>query len=264
MNFRGISRVILSSALLFGAASFANASLVGFYSFNGNVNDTSGNNNNGVISGTPTFVSGAPFGGQAISFDGVTNSFVTVPINVSVAASPQVTFGAWVNASTLTATSATIRGVISNDDGDFDRTIDVDTRNGGLLWSVFIGGSVKGSTPVTANQWILIAASYDQSTQSYLFDVNGTFVSGTTAFDTNSVTSGLTFGRNPNFDSPFGGQMADAFVFNQALTQAQLDNIQANGPSAILGTTAVPEPASLVLLSAGLIIAGAIRRKRGR
>ena len=195
-------------------------------------------------------------------FRRVTNSFVTVPINVSVAATPQMTFGAWVNANNLTVTSGVIRGVISNDDGNFDRTIDVDTRNGGVLWSAFIGSGVKGSTPVTANQWIFIAASYDQSTQSYLFDVNGTFVSGTTAFDTNSVTSGLTFGRNPNFDSPFGGQMADAFVFNQALTQAELNHIQANGPSAILDTTAVPEPASLVLLSGGLFIFGTIRHRR--
>jgi hypothetical protein len=250
--------------------SAAQTALVAFYPFNGNVNDASGNGLTGVVTGSPTFANNAPFGGQAIQFDGSTNSFVTIPLDIDPAAVPQITFGAWVNASPATVTSDVIRGLISNDDGDYDRTLDIDTRNGGLQWSAFIGGSVVANGAVTANTWTFLAVRYNQTANSYAFNVNGSQIAGTTNFDNTNVTTGTTIGRNPNFDSPFGGEMADAFVFNQVLTDQQIANIQANGPSAILAlggsptpAGTVPEPGTSLLVSGGLLIAvGMIRRKR--
>jgi len=252
-----LCRAAIAAVLLFPTA--AHASLVGFYTFNGSTADSSGNGNNGVLTGTATFTNNAPFGGQAIQFDGVSNSFVTVPINTSPAALPQVTYGGWVLASQA---NAVIRGVISNDDGNFDRTIDVDTRNGGLQWSAFIGGSVVANTAVVPGAWTFVAVRFDQATNSYSFDVGANRISCTTNFDTNSVTSGTTIGRNPNFDSPFGGEFADVFFFNQVLTNAQIDAIRVGGPTAVLDAAgAVPEPGTF-LLSGLLLVFGAIGRRR--
>ncbi len=259
-TFAGIRVAALAAAVVaFPAASgMAQAGLLGFYPFNGNANDASGNGNNGVVTGSPTYVSGAPFGGQAIQFDGASNSFVTVPIDISVANLSQVTFGGWFNSS---VDSGGIRGVVSNDDGNFDRTIDVDTRPGGFQWSIFIGGNVVGNGQVTKNTWTFVVARYDQTTNSYAFNVDGSQISGTTNFDADSVTTGTTIGRNPNFDSPFAGQMADVFFYDQYLSDVQINAIRANGPSAITGASTVPEPASLALVGGFLLLGGFLRRR---
>src|SRR5580700_423393 len=74
----------------------AQAGLIALYPFNGSLADISGNGNTATDSGTPTYVSGAPFGGEAISFDGSGSAIVTGPLNISPANYPQLTMGAWV------------------------------------------------------------------------------------------------------------------------------------------------------------------------
>jgi hypothetical protein len=67
----------LGLIVLAGVVSATN-SLVAEYRFDGDVNDSSGNNNNGVTQGDPVFVDG--FLGQALSFDGV-DDYVEVADN---------------------------------------------------------------------------------------------------------------------------------------------------------------------------------------
>jgi hypothetical protein len=132
-------------------------------------------------------------------------------------------------------------GIISNDDGSFDRTLDIDSRsaNGGATWSAFVGGSIAGKVQAKPGKWVFLAVSYDQSSSPgrYAFYVNDgsrTSVStGVDAFDSDSVTTGVTIGRNPNFDQPFNGEIANAFFYGGVLTRAQIDKIIALGPAAI-------------------------------
>jgi hypothetical protein len=217
----------------------ARAGLLALYSFNGNLKDSSGHGKTAHASGAPTYVDGAPFGGRAISFDGSGHAIVTAPLNISPAALPQLTMGAWVNASSVATPQY---GIISNDDGSFDRSLDIDNRplTGGA-WSAFVGGEVVGKVAATPNKWIFIAVSFDQaagpSTGTYKFYVNDgsktITLAGADNFDANSVTTGVTIGRNPNFDQPFTGKVADAFFYAGILTKEQIEKIIARGPSAI-------------------------------
>ena len=79
------------------------AGLVAAYNFdqgNGNVlADTSGNNNNGTITGA-SWVTNGKFGG-ALSFSGATNSYVTVPNAASLQLTSSMTLEAWVDPTTL-------------------------------------------------------------------------------------------------------------------------------------------------------------------
>jgi len=226
---------------LFSIGSARADHLIALYPFNGTLHDASGNGRTAHDSGTPTYVAGAPFGGKAISFDGSGHAIVTAPLNISPAALPQLTMGAWVYANSVATPQY---GIISNDDGSFDRSLTIDSRPAPKpVWSAFVGGSVVGKVPAATDKWIFLAASFDQSSGpssgSYTFYVNDgsttTTLSGADSFDSNSVTSGATIGRNPNFDQPFNGMVADAFFYAGILTREQIAKIIARGPSAIPG-----------------------------
>jgi len=227
---------------LFGANSDAvpNAStkLLALYTFNGTLADASGNGRTAHDSGTPTYVTGAPFGGKAIVFNGLGSAIVTAPLNISVAGLKQVTFGGWFKAASIATPQY---GIVSNDDGDFDRSIDIDARDpgGGIKWSAFVGGSVNGKVAVAVGKWVFVAVSFNQAVLPghYVLYVHSgsttTTVSGTDHFDGNSVTTRVTIGKNPNFDHPFKGQAANVFFEHLILTPTQIANIIAHGPSAL-------------------------------
>ncbi len=213
------------------------AGLVALYTFNGTPTDSSGHGKTATDSGTPAYDSGAPFGGEAISFDGTGHAIVSAPLNISVANMPQLTMGAWV----LAKTDATPQyGIMSNDNGGFDRTIDIDSRaSAGVNWSAFVGGSVVGNVPVVTNKWYFVAVSYNNAKGpgSYVLYVNDgaktTTLAGADQFDSDSVTKSVTIGSNPDFDQAFHGEMANAFFYNGILTKTQIDAIIARGPKVI-------------------------------
>lgn len=242
MNPRFVCLVgaLVMSAILPPRTSGAQSTLMALYTFNGTLADASGNAKTASASGTPAYVTGAPFGGQAISFDGSGKSVVTAPLNISVAALKQVTFGAWVRAQSVDSPNY---GVISNDDGNFDRSLDIDTRTAktGANWSAFVGGAVIGKLRAAVGKWVFLAISFNQLSGPgryafYVDDGSGMQVlTGTDGFDSDSVTTGVTIGRNPKFDQPFHGEIADAFFYRGILTRAQIEKIIAKGPSALPG-----------------------------
>jgi hypothetical protein len=237
----GITAALVLAGGLAPAAGSPNG-LMALYSFNGTLRDSSGNAKTAATGGAAaSYVAGAPFGGKALKFGGAVKSIVTVPLNISVAALPQVTFGAWVHASTVQTPQY---GLVSNDDGDFDRTLDIDNRTGGSAptWSAFIGGSVVGKVPAVPGKWMFVAVSYDQQSApgTYTFYVNDgsktSVLTGADSFDSDSVTKGVTIGSNPNFDQAFRGEISNLFFYRGILTKDRIEAIAAKGPSAIPGS----------------------------
>lgn len=209
--------------------------LLALYSFNGTLADSSGNGRTAHDSGTPVYATGAPFGGKAISFSGTGSAIVTAPLNISVTGLRQVTFGGWFKALSVATPNY---GVVSNDDGDYDRSIDIDGRPTGFAtWSAFVGGTVVGKVRVVVGKWYFVAVSFNQATLPghYAFYVNNgtttTTQTGIDNFDTNSVTTRVTIGRNPNFDHPYKGQAANVFFEHLILTPAQINSVILHGPS---------------------------------
>jgi hypothetical protein len=249
-GLRTVGRFALATLCLglAGSISPASASLIAYYPLSGNLNDISGNGNTGTAGPDLTF---AP-GGGIVSTGADRNQFFTAPVNINLL--PQVTFGGWFD---TTATNA-VRGLIANDTGGFGRGIDIDNRNGVNGYAAFNGaglfGQPGGVTPSGGSTFDFIAVTYNSATNTQTLDVNGNFFTSTGT----SPPAGqnvLTIGENPTFDNAFGGIIKDVFIYNTALTPAQLNALQANG---------VPEPASCVLFAmaaAGLLVAV---RRRGK
>ena len=229
------------------------ANLIGFYSFNGTASDSSGRGNDGTIHGSPTFTANAPFGGSAITFagddSGHKNDYITVPIDTAIEDTQQETFGGWFLVSSGASTCC-IRGLISSDDGGFDPTLGIDTRNGSFQFTAFTGGNLAGIGTANNGQWTFVAVSYNNLTQTYILQVGNTQIAGTTYFDNGSLEGRTYIGINPNFDFEFNGEIADVFFYNTALSAWQLNAIAQGGPSAIL---AIPnnQTTSLLLGSSG-------------
>jgi hypothetical protein len=197
---------------------------VAYYNFNAGPNDVSGNGHNPTLSDDPpTFAFAGGYEGGDYIFNSANENSMTVPLDIGPTAMPQLTMGDWFYAFGVAGQG----GLLSDDNGGFDRTIDIDTRDsdGTPDWSAFNGTGVVAGGPVTAGQWTFVAVRYDQATGTMAFDVNGTFTYSETHFDLSQLNT-FTIGRNPSFAAWFDGEIDDVFVYNQLLSNAQLDTIQ--------------------------------------
>lgn len=242
----------------------ASAGLIALYDFNGTTDDVSGNHKNPVAGTISGYASGVE--GQAGVFNGSTNR-LQLPINVSPALMPSLTMGVWVSA--LETRNRT--GIMSADDNspaNFDRQIGIDDRriggSGGpalFSYSAFVGGSmgVLASSVAASSAFTFLAARYDGNTVT-LF-VNGQSFTANDTTDNDPIEyPQLWLGKNPSFDSSFQGTLDNAFVFDEALSDAQIEAIRTGGASAIM-TVAVPEPAATAI-AAGCMVVTFLRRRR--
>lgn len=236
----------------------ASADLIGYYEFEGNALDSSGNGNHGTLSATAPTVTAAGFDGSGYQFgSGGANTFITVPIDINPGVLPQVTFGGWFNADVA---DLVIRGVISHDDGGFDRTITIDTRNGDGTadWQLFAGNTFPfagAAGAVVPGDWVFVAASYDATGDSCFF-LSGLY-GCTSSQPGGSIRTDTTIGRNPGFDLPFIGRADNVFFFDEALTEDELNRIFENGIR-----LDVAEPGTTATFALGALALGLARRRR--
>ena len=232
----------------------ANAALIGLYQFNdaGNLGlDSSGNSNHATNSGATYNATG--FQDGAVRLNG--SSWLRSPIDVSTAALPQLTWGAWVRPTT----AAAFQTVLSADNGNYDRQLSIDPRGGPVAWSAFTGtGVLNSATPASTGDWTFLAAVYDQAASQLTFYVNGAVFSAATNF---GASHGFfDIGHNPSYGEFFSGLIDNVFVYDEALSAAQISDIRANGfPSA---PAEVPAPGMFGLLSMAVLGMAGLRRRK--
>lgn len=165
-RLRIVWNAALAVALCLGGTvpAFAQSGLVAAYGFDegsgSTVNDSSGQGNNGVVSGAAWTTTGK-FGG-ALSFDGV-SSWVTVPHSAALALTKGMTIEAWIR----TASPAGWRAIALKE------------RTGGLSYALY-GGDLNGHpagfvhrtsdldatgpSALPTNVWTHVATTYDGAT----------------------------------------------------------------------------------------------------
>jgi hypothetical protein len=202
-------------------ARAATSSLVGAWSFDESSGttafDSSGNSNNGAISGA-TRVPGKF--GNALQFDGV-NDMVSVADANSLDLTSGMTLEAWIKPSAL---------------GTMWRTVAIKEQTKQLAYALYAGNgkgkpsghvfttrdtAVAGTGRVTPNTWTHIAATYDGKLLRLY--KNGVEIAEA-ALATGAVQSNrpLRFGGNSVWNEWFKGAIDEMRIYNRALSPAEL------------------------------------------
>jgi hypothetical protein len=208
--------------------------LVGYWPFNGNANDMSGNNLNGNVIGAT--ITNDRFGNpsSAYNFDfnnvsfGLQNQEIYVPFSPILNVN-NITISLWVYQREYYWTG--------NSNPPFSTLIarfqfGYSTPNGEAWminsWPSKIGAFATSSTPITLNQWTHIVSSYDGNVgKTYINGVLVGSINNTNGINING-NSGISIGESNQANGfwwPTNGIIDDIGIWNRALTQEEITNL---------------------------------------
>ncbi|HET7208804.1 MAG TPA: LamG-like jellyroll fold domain-containing protein, partial [Terriglobales bacterium] len=230
----------------------ASTGLVAAYAFNEGsgtiVTDSSGNGNNGSISGA-TWTTAGKFGG-ALSFNG-TSSRVIINDSASLHLSTGMTLEAWVAPSSVPTNWQDV--VYKENDIYFLEAGSSVTNSPPAIGATFSSqGSqfMPGVSALPANTWTHLAATYDGATlRLYL---NGVQVAGRSISDSlTSSSNALQIGGDAAFGQYFKGIIDEVRVYNRALATSEIQNDMITPVSQSLDTQPPTAPSNLVGAASG-------------
>ena len=268
-------RSLAFASALFLVGTAHSAIVMGWYRFDDPTNlgrDYSGNNKNGTVinNGAAPVYTANGFTGGAADFLG--GGKIDIPFNTGPSLWPNLTWGAWVNPDAVNG----IRAILNNDDGGFDRSLNIDSRAGGK-YAAFVGETPpfhynSGVAPVVG-QWIFFGAVYENNFDGAglgrmsLYIGNQVIPNIPTRFN-NTIHSFTSIGGSPGFGEFWDGRIDDVFIIDGAATAAQMAQIMANPnniPAIAAQIGVIPEPGTWA--AAALLAGGAAFmrwRRRGK
>ena len=199
--------------------------LVGWWPFNGNANDESGNGNNGTLNG-PTLTADR-FGNanKAYSFDGVNDYVNCGNGQILNQFSTNITVSAWVKSQPSVSTDKNIISKYGCNPGGWS----LETAQNTLVAN-FTGctQNVTNQTNLNSGQWTHVIG-VKEATNWKIF-VNGVLnntSSGTFNYDLNSGFNLIIGVQNDNFNPTtyWDGLIDDIGIWNRALTQQEINNL---------------------------------------
>ncbi len=238
------------SLFIEGPAFPASARLLGFYPFDGNTEDASGNGKHAVRVSGIEYVAGHE--GQAASFAGRPDSYVDLPLDAGVTAVPDLTWGAWVKPTReITSRSE----ILSTDNGSYDRVLTIDDRIGGQSTGVFRFAAMAGprhgvmplqQVPVPVNEWRFVAAVYRSESKLValyvedpaLGDGQGGLASQFGTAEIGPSANWIRVGGHFGGIEPFAGAIDNVFIISGALGHPHLEQFRTQGASAVLKSVA--------------------------
>jgi glucose/arabinose dehydrogenase len=217
MQGSAVITLTISNAQVSSSTSFTltagNPTLMARYAFDGNATDSTGNGNNGTLTGGPAFVTGR-IGTQAINFNGV-NQYDTVPISVRT----NFTIAFWVNttASTTGTVWTTGLGMVSADvagvANDFGISLII---NGEVGFGVGNPNTSLASTAsINDGQWHHVAITRTSSTGLMTVFIDGV---------QNGATNGPTGGRTTPTAIRIGGILSGGGFFPGTIDELRIYN----------------------------------------
>jgi uncharacterized protein (TIGR02145 family) len=226
--------------------------LVGYWSFNGNANDESGNGNNGTVTGATLTTDRFGVANKAYSFNG-TNNYIRINsapnLNVS-----SFTISGWFNASTLpTDDFLGAKGIFGKwwqtpnvCNGNYNAYLVCLTKPAvpntpviGGATSFYEGNLFYANTAISANSWYHFVFIHDATSGGKLY-INGVLYSTNTSLgalcnSTNAIHIGADM-NNGNLYRFFGGKLDDFGLWNRTLTAQEISNLY---------TTTAPPPIAI-------------------
>ena len=209
--------------------------LVGYWPFNGNANDQSGNGNNGTVNGATLTFDRYGNANNAYDFDG-NNTHINVPLQQNLQGNK--TFSCWIKlplnfinpyCNFITAKNQSL--TLPND------YLSVNGNNPSYISSNTVGYFYDGKTGLSSsfnvndNLWHNIILTHNYNLQEAKLYIDGIFINSiiSTNFSINSLVDRLVFGGDLNSDvsanASLLGQLDDIGIWNRALSQQEITNI---------------------------------------
>ncbi len=206
--------------------------LVGWWPFNGNANDESGNGHNGAVNGATLCPDRFNNANSAYYFNGISD-FISVP-HSSVFNMQQSTWIVWVKIpSTTGGNGYYIMGIQDNALHHVTFHEFQGYSGSQIGWAPGQAAGVGGSNLV--NNWHMLAITYDQSisTNNFTFYFDGQQGSTSTIQPFSFNNGDLRFGINSNngYWERLNGQVDDAVMYNRILTQEEITALYTGVPT---------------------------------
>ena len=209
--------------------------LVGWWPFNGNANDESGNGNNGAVNGATLTVDRFGNNGKAYSFDGV-NDFINFSSNTSFNILSDVTISCWSKTISNISSQQQLIWFGDSQSGKDPYSVAINSNN----YFYFRRDVASGTTIRQINSlstfnsnYYHIVGTYNSSTNRMKIYINGLIQDSVNAdYSINYTTQNmyLNFGVANNGTQQFyKGSLDDIGIWNRALTQQEITNLYNGG-----------------------------------
>jgi hypothetical protein len=206
--------------------------LVGWWPFDCNADDQSGNSNHGVVSGATSAADRNGGNNKAYSFDGV-DDYIVVDWTNSLAeldTRNQFTYSAWMNDRSRSMFCLMNAQHPSDDNAGWE----VCTLGSVFEWlspsfNSITNAAGRGCSPaIPQNEWRHVALAYDGTTRRYRLYVNGVLeCTDTATVDVPTITGGkLYFGYSAlGPDEYTNGLLDDIGLWNRALSEDEIKRL---------------------------------------
>lgn len=226
--------------------------LVGWWGFNGNANDESGNSNNGTVTGATLSTDRFGNTNTAYSFNGTSNYIdapLTTPLNTNNISG--LTLYGWCNLNSLSAITAILS--VSDAASSLLYGMGYDGQSTQKFWG---NNGVDGSAATMSihglgnpviNTWYNVVITYDYSNNSSKLYINGTLQNQSSNVLNRPIITNVHIGAWVTFNGYWyaNGKLDDLGIWNRALTQQEITtayqscnlsfNTQPTNQTAIIG-----------------------------
>jgi hypothetical protein len=196
--------------------------LVGWWPFNGNASDQSGNNLNGIVNGASLIADRFSSSSKAYSFNGTSN-------NISVNNSTLFNTESWsVSAWYKTSNNATLSQRITHKQqgASGSNYMSIIMQNGKIFGSAFNGTSeikLQDNIVTSDGNWHNVVYTRNQTTNLYKLYVDGVCKDSITDnFSNLANTSSLIIGSTGISSQYWNGSIDDIGIWNRVLTQQEI------------------------------------------
>ena len=237
--------------------------LVGWWPFNGNANDESGNGNNGSVNGATLTADRFGNSNKAYFFNGSSNS-ISIP-NIAIQGNGNRSISAWFYTypSALWSTGATIISTGSGTNqtgGTFNLRLDNQNQYAGFMGGDFSGGGndyfPNGNILVNNSIWHHIVVTYSNGQLEFYIDGNLEKTASINILNTNGQTNFV--GKSNDFNTSaaawWDGKIDDIGIWNRVLTQTEITALY-NAVNCANNATVTPQINSLTTGSTAIFVA---------
>jgi hypothetical protein len=194
--------------------------LVGWWPFNGNADDESGNGNNGTVNGATLTTDRNGNVNSAYNFN---NNTISLPNNASLGITPSggQSIAIW---AYLTGSQTTQHLLGKRGGNCFEYQIAFNYGNSEGLCYWVSGGGITSSYQIPLNQWVFIVGTYNTGTWKLYINQQLLATDNTSSSFITYPSCPLTFGNSGGFQG-FIGKLDDIGMWNRALTECEIQNL---------------------------------------